>query len=213
MAVARLLAGAAQRHALQQRAVVADRRRLADDDAGAVVEHDADADPGGRIDVHGEDARALALQVEREVAPALLQQLVGEAMRDERVEALEVEQRLDVARAGGIAVVDGGQVGAERAAELGVIRQHLREGFGDQAGVHIGMVEPLRQAVAHGILEALLAQDGGVDEAAQRRLARTASSASRRSSAQIGSTVAILDRWAVWDVRAICSSPGRAVGR
>ena len=106
------------------------RRRLADDDAGAVVEHDADADLGGGIDVDGKDARALALQVEREVAPALLQQLVGEAVRDEGVEALEVEQRLDVAAAGGIAIVDGGEIGAEGPAELGAIGEHLREGLG-----------------------------------------------------------------------------------
>ena len=92
-------------------------------------------------------------------------------MRDEGVEALEVEQRLDVAAAGGIAVVDGGEIGAEGAAELGVVGQHLREGLGDQPGVDVGVIEPLRQAVAHGILEAVLAQDGGIDEAAERRLA------------------------------------------
>ena len=153
MAVAGLLAGAAERHALQQGAVVADRGRLADHDAGAMVEHDADADPGRRIDVDGEDARALALQVEREVAPALLQQLVGEAVRDERVEAFEVEQRLDIAAAGGIAIVDGGKVGAERAAELGLVAQHLREGLADQPGIDVGMVEPLRQAMADGLLQ------------------------------------------------------------
>jgi hypothetical protein len=84
-----------------------------------VVQHDADADAGRRVDVDGKDARALALQVEREVAAALLQQLVGKAVRDERMEALEVEQGLDVAAAGGIAVVDGGEVGAKGAAELG----------------------------------------------------------------------------------------------
>ena len=85
---------------------------------------------GRRIDVDGKDARALALQVEREVAPALLQQLVGEAMRDEGVEALEVEQRLDVAAAGGIAVVDGREIGAEGPAELGAIGEHLRRRSG-----------------------------------------------------------------------------------
>ena len=122
------------------------------------------------IDVHGEDARALALQVEREVAPPLLQQLVGEAMGDEGVEALEVEQRLDVARARRIAVAHGGEVGAERAAELRAGGEHLPEGLRDQAGVDVGMVEALRQAVAHGVLEAVLAEDGGVDEAGQRRL-------------------------------------------
>ena len=91
-------------------------------------------------------------------------------MRDERMEALEVEQRLDVAAAGGIAVVDGGEIGAEGAAELGAIGEHLREGLGDQPGIDVGVIEPLRQAVAHGVLEPVLAQDGRIDEAAERRL-------------------------------------------
>ena len=72
---------------------------------------------------------ALALQVEGEVAPPLLQELVREAMRDEGVEALEVEQRLDVARARRIAVAHGGEVGAEGAAQLGPGGKHLREGL------------------------------------------------------------------------------------
>ena len=118
-----------------------------------------------------EDARALALQVEREVAPALLQQLVREAVRDERVEALEVEQRLDVAAAGRIAVVDGGEIGAERAAELGlVVRAPARRSAPIRPGIDVGMVQPLRQAVADGVLQPLLAQDGRIDEAAERRL-------------------------------------------
>ena len=122
------------------------------------------------IDVDAKDARALALQVEREVAPALLQQLVREAMRDERVEALEVEQRLDVAAAGRIAIVDGGEIGPERAAELRLVVQHLREGLADQAGIDVGMVQPLRQAMADGILQPLLAEDGRIEEAAERGL-------------------------------------------
>src|SRR5262245_54252826 len=171
MAVAGLLPGAAQRDVLQDRAVVADHRRLADDDAGAVVQHDADADAGRRIDVDGEAARALALQVEREVTPALLPKLMREAVRDQRVEALEVEQGLDVAAAGRVAVVDGGEIRTKRPTELPTVGQYLAESLGDQAGVHIGMVEPLRQAMADGILKAVLAQDGRVDEPGERRLA------------------------------------------
>ena len=48
MAVAGLLAGAAERHALQDRDVVLDHRRLADHEAGRVVEEDALADARGR---------------------------------------------------------------------------------------------------------------------------------------------------------------------
>ena len=162
MTVAGLLAGTAQRDALQERAVVADRSRLADDDAGAVVEHDADADAGGRIDIHPKDARALALQVEREVAAALLQQLVRETIRDEGMEALEVEQRLDVAAAGWIAVVDGCKIGPKCPAEFRPVVQGPARRSDDQPGIDVGMVQPLRETVADGILQPLLAEYGGI---------------------------------------------------
>ena len=48
MAIAGLLAGAAEGDALQDRHVVLDHRRLADDQAGGVVEEDALADPRRR---------------------------------------------------------------------------------------------------------------------------------------------------------------------
>ena len=44
MAVAVFLAGAAERHVLQDRDVVLDHRRLADHEAGGVIEEDAAAD-------------------------------------------------------------------------------------------------------------------------------------------------------------------------
>ena len=92
-------------------------------------------------------------------------------MRDERVEALEVEERLDIAAAGGIAIVDGRQIRAERAPQLRAVLQHLRERLADQASVHIGMVQALREAVADRVLQPRLAEDGRIDEAAERRLA------------------------------------------
>src|SRR6185295_20370672 len=104
---------------------------------------------GSGIDVDGKNARALALQVEGEVPPAALQQLVGEPVGDERVEAFEVEQRLDIAAAGGIAIEHGGQVSAKGAPQLGLFAQHLRKGLADQAGIDIGMIEPLRQTMAN----------------------------------------------------------------
>ena len=57
MAVAGLLAGAAERHAVQDRDVVLDHRGLADHEAGGVVEEDAAPDPRGRMDVALEHRR------------------------------------------------------------------------------------------------------------------------------------------------------------
>src|SRR5690554_69437 len=52
VAVAAFLAGTAQGHALENRNVVAHHGGLANDDTGAVVQHDAAADPAGRVDVY-----------------------------------------------------------------------------------------------------------------------------------------------------------------
>ena len=136
MAVAGLLAGAAERHVLQDRDIVLDHRRLADDEAGGVVEEDAAAHRHRRIDVGLEDLRRAALQVEREVAPPRVPQPVRQAVGLDGVEALEVEQRLDVALAGRIAVVDRGDVATDDLAEFLIGGQRIVEGAADDVGAH-----------------------------------------------------------------------------
>ena len=66
------LAGAAQRHGVQDRDVVLDHRRLANDEAGGVVEEDALADAGGRVDIGLEHRGGAALQIEREILAAMV---------------------------------------------------------------------------------------------------------------------------------------------
>ena len=61
MPVAGLLAATTERNPMQERAVVADNGRLADNDAGGVVEHDPAPEAGGWVDVDAEGARRLAL--------------------------------------------------------------------------------------------------------------------------------------------------------
>ena len=97
MAVAFLVAGAAERHAMQHRAIVADHRGLADDDAGGMIEHDAPADHRGRMDIDLQEARGQALQIKREVLAAGLPQRMRDAIGLKRMKALEIEQRLDQA--------------------------------------------------------------------------------------------------------------------
>ena len=67
MAISRLLAGAAERHLLQDRHVILDDRGLADHDAGGVIEEDAASDAHRWIDVGLEYRRRLALQIIGEV--------------------------------------------------------------------------------------------------------------------------------------------------
>src|ERR1700737_399737 len=104
MAILVLLAGAAQRDAVQDRDVVFDHGGLAAHEAGGVIEEDAAADPGCRIDVGLEYRRRAALQVIGKILAAFLIEPVRQTMGLQRVEALEVEQRVDETRGRGIAV-------------------------------------------------------------------------------------------------------------
>jgi hypothetical protein len=86
---------------------------------------------------------------------------------DQRVEAFEVEERLDIAMAGGIAIEDGRQIGPEDLSDLGLLRQHIMERLADQGRIHVRMIEALRQAMADRIIETIMREDRRVDEAAE----------------------------------------------
>src|SRR3974377_1724280 len=60
------LAGAAERHAMQDRHVILDHRGLAHHQAGRMVEEDGTADLGSWIDVALEARGGAALQIKRE---------------------------------------------------------------------------------------------------------------------------------------------------
>ena len=72
MAVLVLLAGAAERDAVQDRNVVLDHGGLAADETGGMIEEDAAADSGGGIDVGLEHRRRAALQIIGKILAALL---------------------------------------------------------------------------------------------------------------------------------------------
>ena len=87
MALAGVLAGAAQRHAVVEGAVVADHGGLAEHDAHAVVDEQAPADPGTGVDLDaGLMPAALADPSRQKKVPALIQP-VRDAVIDQNVKA------------------------------------------------------------------------------------------------------------------------------
>ena len=98
MAVAALLAGAAQGHAMQHGDAVLDDGGLADHHAGAVVDEDALADPRAGMDVEPEQRARPALQEVGERLAALQPQPVRHARGLQRMIALEPQQRIEMAR-------------------------------------------------------------------------------------------------------------------
>ena len=126
MPVAVLLAGAAERHRVQHRDVVADHRRLADDDGMGVVDHDPVAHPGAGMDVDPEHLRGPHLDEIGHVLAPPRPEPVADAVALQRLEPLEEQQRLQIAVAGRVALEDRQDVGPRRDAELRVVLHRPR---------------------------------------------------------------------------------------
>src|SRR5690606_21130425 len=142
--------------ALQDGNVVADHRGLADDEAGGVVEHDAAADAGGRIDVDLEHLAGTALQVERKVAAAVQPQGIGEAVRLDRLVALEIEERVQRLVAGRVALERRREVRPRFRSDLRTQLESILESLSDQVSRHVRVVEafgyPMRKSGLEGIV-------------------------------------------------------------
>ena len=136
-----------------------------------MVEEDALAEGRVGVDVGLEHPRGPALQIEREVAPAEAPQRMGETMRLDRVKTLEVEQRLDEARAGGVAVEHRQDVDPERLADSGIVAREFREGLDQQHRRDVAVIEPRRDTVDHRGFQAVVVENRRQHQLRQRRLA------------------------------------------
>ena len=110
MAVARLLAGAAEGHFVQERNVVLDDGGLADDEARGVVEQNALADFRGRMNIDREHFRHTVLQEVGKRFAAILPQPVRETVGLERLVALEEKHDFEIIYRRRIALLRGHHV-------------------------------------------------------------------------------------------------------
>ena len=88
--IATLLAGAAERHLVQDRNVIADNRSLADNETGTVVDEHAASDRYGGMDIDGKDFGDAALQEMRKLSPTIAPQPMADTVSLQRVEAFVV---------------------------------------------------------------------------------------------------------------------------
>src|SRR3974390_549995 len=166
-----LLAGAAERHVMQDRHVILDHRGLAYHQAGGMVEEDGTANLGGRIDVALEDRRGAALQIKREVLTALAEQPMRQPVGLNRVEAFVVEHRLDVAAGCRIAVDSSDDVSAEDLAKPRILFERVIVSLPDEITGNVGIAESLGDAMDQGSFERVVMQDVLVDKGSELRLA------------------------------------------
>ena len=155
---------------MQDGDVVLDHRGRAHHDAGGVIEEHAAPDPGCGMDIGLEHLRGPALEIEREVAPALAPVPVGEPVGLDRVEALEVEQRLQRPGRRGVAVHHREDVGAHALADGGVVLKRLVEAVSDEFRRQGGVTQPGRDPVGDRRLQGRMVEDGGDEEGGELRL-------------------------------------------
>src|SRR6266478_3851040 len=167
MAVLVLLAGAAQRDAVQDRDVVLDHSGLTAHEPGSVIQENPAANPGCGINVGLEYRRRAALQIIGKILAALLMQPMRQTMGLQRMKTLEVEQRVDEARGRGIAVVDRHQIGPESIPDVGILAQRLVIGLANQIARQRRMIEALGEAMHYRVLQPVVMQHGRIDKRGQ----------------------------------------------
>ena len=96
---------------MQQGDVVAQHGGFADNNACAVVKHNAVPEHSGGVDVHAKYFAGAVLQKIGEGLTVIVPQPMVDAVRLDGVVAFEIEQRKAILVAGGVAVVAGGNVG------------------------------------------------------------------------------------------------------
>ena len=107
MPLAALLPRPTQRHSLVHGDVVADRRGLADDDAHAVVDEDALADPGSRMNLDPGDRPAQLGQQTGGKEETLAPQPVRDAVERDGMQSGRGQNRLDRRAGGRVTLPDG----------------------------------------------------------------------------------------------------------
>ena len=167
--VATGLAGATQGDLVEEGDVVGDDAGLAGDEAGGVVEQDADAEAGRGMDIDGEVLGDERLQVRGKLLPAGLPERVRQTMRRDGVEALVPEIRDQRMLGRRIALEGGADVGAHLRKHFAVGSDGLAEDAEDDGEVLAGGRDPFRQALDDALAETGTVEDIAMEHRRQGR--------------------------------------------
>ena len=90
----------------------------------------------------------------------------------DRLESLEVEDRLDQPGAGRIAIEDGEQVDPDRLGDRGIVPQHFAKGLLEESSRNIVKSEPGCDPVQDGVFQLFVVEHIGVGERRQAGFGR-----------------------------------------
>ena len=169
MAVAAFLARAAERYAVQDGNIVAQHGGFARHETGGVVEHQPMTETGGGMNIDAEHFRHTVLQEIRQRFAAVLVEPVIDAVRLNGVETFEIQERQRIFVAGGVAFVNGFQIGFDAVADARVTAQCLLVDFKQGAHIHNRAAEFAGEVVGEDGIERIVAQHGLVQKARQHR--------------------------------------------
>ena len=171
VALPALLARATQGHALKQRDIVIDHRRLAHHYAGAMVEQDAAPHPRRRVDVHAEHLGDAALNLIGQMQAAAPPQPVAETIGLDGIIALEEQKRRQQVGAGRIAVAHRREIGQRRLLDVGIGRERLAADRLQRLHAQRVIGQLARQPVRQRIAEIVVDQHGVADDFAHHPVA------------------------------------------
>ena len=169
MAILGLFAGAAQRDRMQHRHIVAYDCRFAHDDGMGMVDHDALADAGSRVDIHTKYLRHTHLHEIGKIVTPLLPEPMTDTIGLHRLKALEKQQWLNEAMAGWVAVEHRHDIGTRCHPKrwisgIGFIGDLAQKLFG-----HLSRGQLLRHAIGQRHFQRSVMQHTAMDQAAQKR--------------------------------------------
>ncbi|MND72560.1 hypothetical protein D3C80_641140 [compost metagenome] len=135
-----------------------------------MIKENALADPRRRVDVRLEDAGRTALQIEREITAPTCIKPMGQAMRLDRMEPLEIEHRLQEAQACRIAIVKCLDIDPEDGTPFRPVIQHFHECLTQQNRLQIRMIETLADPVNDTFFQGTMVQHGGIEKRRKKRI-------------------------------------------
>ena len=101
--------------------------------------------------------------------PAAFPQHMGDAVRLQRMEAFEIQERLRIAARGRVSRHDGDEVHPDRLPDLARAGEGLVDELPRRHGRKVGRGELLGEEIGKGVLEARVAEHGGVKIAREHR--------------------------------------------
>ncbi len=137
-----------------------------------MVHQNAASDSCGRVNINAERFRHSVLEIQRQQFTALSPKPVRNAVANECMHSFQKQQWHHVAGHGRVAFADGTDVRTDGLGDGRILLHRVQNDFSQLHGGKRAGSEFSRQVVTHGVFEAFMIEDRGVEKTGQHRLRR-----------------------------------------